>query len=127
MVVTEGHGRTARAYTTPAGAPPSLDYNDDGTQEIIAGYEAPDAHQELVPFVIEWQDSAYHLISMTPAHEQDPASRLLGVPRRRVVPGHGGHGLPAGLRQSVRSPGPGQHAGRRSIRSRCASATAPSP
>ncbi|HXO08450.1 MAG TPA: hypothetical protein VN880_10475 [Solirubrobacteraceae bacterium] len=61
-----GRGRTARAWVTPAGAPPALDYNDDGTREVIAGFEIPDAHEELLPFAIDWQRDHYRLIPMTP-------------------------------------------------------------
>lgn len=61
-----GIGRTARAWVTPAGAPAALDYNDDGTREVIAGYEIPDAHEELLPFAIEWAGDQYQVIPMTP-------------------------------------------------------------
>lgn len=72
----QGRGKAARDWTVPAGAPPALDYNDDGTQEIIAGYEAPDAHEDLVPFVIDWQDSAYHLIPLLPDAPQLSSEHL---------------------------------------------------
>ena len=62
----QGRGRTARAWVTPAGAPPAFDYNDDGTREVIAGYEIPDAHEELLPFAIDWERDHYQLIPMTP-------------------------------------------------------------
>jgi hypothetical protein len=61
-----GSGKAAWAWSTPSGAPAALDYNDDGTEEIIAGWEAPDAHGDTVPFVIDWQRSRYTLIAMTP-------------------------------------------------------------
>lgn len=62
-----GLGRTARDWVQPAGAPPALDYNNDGTREIIAGYSIPDAHGELLPFAIHWDEDQYKLVSMTPA------------------------------------------------------------
>jgi hypothetical protein len=62
----EGRGRTARGWVVPAGAPAAFDYNEDGTEEIIAGYEIPDAHEELLPFAIDWEGDHYQLISMTP-------------------------------------------------------------
>ncbi len=61
-----GRGRTARDWVQPAGAPPALDYNNDGTREIIAGYSIPDAHSELLPFAIHWDENQYKLVSMTP-------------------------------------------------------------
>ena len=61
-----GRGRTARGWVVPAGAPPALDYNGDGTPEVIAGYEIPDAYQELLPFAIDWESNHYQLVAMTP-------------------------------------------------------------
>jgi hypothetical protein len=73
-----GRGRTARAWVTPAGAPPALDYNDDGTREVIAGFEIPDAHEELLPFAIDWQRDHYRLIPMTPDPPQLATDGFVG-------------------------------------------------
>jgi hypothetical protein len=77
-----GGGRTARAWVTPAGAPPALDYNDDGTKEVIAGYEIPDAHEELLPFAIEWERDHYRLIPMTP---DPPRLATTGFARQSIA------------------------------------------
>jgi hypothetical protein len=77
-----GHGRTARGWVVPAGAPQAFDYNDDGTREIIAGYEIPDAHQELLPFAIDWAGDHYQLISMTP---DPPELATNGFPQAAVA------------------------------------------
>lgn len=61
-----GIGKTAREWVAPAGAPPALDYNSDGSYEVIAGWAIPDAHSEVLPFAINWERGQYQLISMTP-------------------------------------------------------------
>lgn len=60
-----GGGLNARRWMTPAGAPSSLDYNGDGFAEILAGYAIPDAWQELLPFVVDWDGDEYRLVAMT--------------------------------------------------------------
>jgi hypothetical protein len=61
-----GRGTTARRWVSPAGAPASFDYNNNGFPEILAGYSSRDAWDELLPFVVDWTGSRYRLHSMTP-------------------------------------------------------------
>ena len=50
-----------------AGAALATDYDDDGSNELIAGYSIPaEATQAFVPFGIDWEDGRYQLVSLVP-------------------------------------------------------------
>jgi hypothetical protein len=54
-----------------------MDYDQDGSAEVIAGYAiAREAQEASVPFAIDWQDGRYQLVSLTRA-KPELASRGL--------------------------------------------------
>jgi hypothetical protein len=59
----------AVAWREIAGETPALatDYDKDGTQEVIAGYEIPaEATAAVVPFAVAWGERGYRLVPLTP-------------------------------------------------------------
>jgi hypothetical protein len=50
-----------------AGASLATDYDEDGSNEVVAGYAIPaEATQAFVPFGIDWEDGGYRLVSLEP-------------------------------------------------------------
>jgi hypothetical protein len=74
----KGAGPTAAEWRSLSGDSPfAMDYDEDGSAEVIAGYAiAHEAQEAPVPFAIDWQDGRYELISLTRA-KPDLASRGL--------------------------------------------------
>lgn len=62
------NNRFAAAWRTIGGdAPFATDYDDDGSKEVMAGYEIPaEATSAVVPFAITWGRSGYRLVALTP-------------------------------------------------------------
>jgi hypothetical protein len=73
-----GTGATAAEWRSLSGDGPfAMDYDQDGSAEVIAGYAiAHEAQEAPVPFAIDWQDGRYELISLTRA-KPELASRGL--------------------------------------------------
>jgi len=63
-----GSGKTAGAWRVlGAGPPTAADYDQDGSDEIIAGLAITgQATSAFVPFAIDWDGGRYDLVSLTP-------------------------------------------------------------
>ena len=74
----KGTGATAAEWRSLTGDGPfAMDYDQDGSAEVIAGYAiAREAQEAPVPFAIDWQDGRYALLSLTRA-KPELASRGL--------------------------------------------------
>ncbi len=63
----QGIGKNAAGWEKlGGGAPVAMDFANDGSNQVIAGYAIPAQAEALVPFAIQWQDDRYQLLSLTP-------------------------------------------------------------
>jgi hypothetical protein len=68
----KGTAAAAAEWRSLSGDGPfAMDYDQDGSAEVIAGYAiAHEAQEAAVPFAIDWQDGRYQLVSLTRARPE---------------------------------------------------------